>query len=166
MKRVYFIRHAKSDWSDFLLDDFDRPLNKRGKKNAPLMGEYLKDENIYPDVFFSSPAKRAKKTSIKIANKLNFNKEKIKFKNKLYDANYNDILELILNVNDKHDTIFILGHNPSLNIIAYDLLGFDENIPTSGVLGLEFTCNSWVEINKENGKLLCFEYPKKLVNLV
>ncbi len=61
MKRVYFIRHAKSDWSDFLLDDFDRPLNKRGKKNAPLMGQYFKDENIYPDVFFSSPAKRAKK---------------------------------------------------------------------------------------------------------
>ena len=63
MKKLYLIRHAKSSWKDITLDDFDRPLNKRGKTDAPFMAQKLKDKNIYPDIIISSPAKRAKSTA-------------------------------------------------------------------------------------------------------
>jgi phosphohistidine phosphatase len=67
MKTIIIIRHAKSSWSDLRLDDFDRPLNKRGKRNAPFMGQKLKEKKIMPDIILSSPAKRARKTAIAIA---------------------------------------------------------------------------------------------------
>ncbi len=72
MKTLYIIRHAKSSWKDTTLDDFDRSLNKRGKLNAPLMGDRLKSKNIVPDLILSSPAKRAKKTAKIIAEKVEY----------------------------------------------------------------------------------------------
>ncbi|MCK5293309.1 MAG: histidine phosphatase family protein, partial [Arcobacteraceae bacterium] len=80
-KKLYIIRHAKSSWKDFTLDDFDRPLNKRGRLNAPFMGKILKGKNIIPDIILSSPALRAKTTAKIIANEIGFSKSII------YDEN-------------------------------------------------------------------------------
>jgi phosphohistidine phosphatase len=77
MKTIILVRHAKSSWKDLSLDDFDRPLNKRGKINAPLMGEKLKERQIMPDLILSSPAKRARKTATTIAKKIGYPKKKI-----------------------------------------------------------------------------------------
>ncbi|MDO8455226.1 MAG: histidine phosphatase family protein [Sulfurimonas sp.] len=160
MKRVYLIRHAKSSWKDSLLDDFERPLNKRGKSDAPLMGSRLKDKKIIPDIILSSPAVRAKRTAEIIAKKIGFEKE-IVFKKDIYEANATTLHKILTKIADKNSVAFLFGHNPSLNELAEKYLEFNENIPTCGVVEIEFDCDSWVDISVKNAKLVSFDYPKK-----
>jgi len=160
MKKLYLIRHAKSDWSNPTLDDFDRPLNKRGKKNAPLMGRVLRKKNIHPDLIISSPAYRARETTKKIAKKICY-KNEIMYNENIYEASLKTILEIVNFIDDEYDDVFIVGHNPALNMLAFYLIEFNENLPTAGVLEIEFNCESWREIKKKNAKFVSFEYPKK-----
>lgn len=160
MKKLYLVRHAKSDWSNPSLDDFDRPLNQRGKKNAPFMGKVLKKKKIKPDLIISSPAYRARETARKIAKKIRYLDE-IMYNEHLYEASLKEILEIVTFIEDEYDEVFIVGHNPGLNTLAFYLVDFNENIPTSGILEIEFNSQTWREINKKNAKLVSFEYPKK-----
>ena len=160
MKKLYLVRHAKSDWSNPSLDDFDRPLNPRGKKNAPFMGKILKKKKIKPDLIISSPAYRARETARKIAKKIRYLDE-IMYNEHLYEASLKEILEIVTFIEDEYDEVFIVGHNPGLNTLAFYLVDFNENIPTSGILEIEFDSQTWREISKKNAKLVSFEYPKK-----
>lgn len=160
MKRLYLIRHAKSDWSNPKLDDFDRPLNKRGKKNAPFMGKILYQKAVNPDLIISSPAYRARTSAVKIAKEIHYHDEII-FNEYLYQASLKTSLEIVNFIDDTYDCVFIIGHNPSLNVLAFYLIDFNENIPTSGIIEIEFSCDSWREVNKSNAKFVSFEYPKK-----
>ena len=160
MKKLYLIRHAKSSWSDMSLDDFDRPLNKRGLQNAPMMAKRLKDKGVMPDIILSSPAKRAKKTANIIADGIGFSK-KIKFDDELYEAMPSLLHFKIQNIKDKHECAFLIGHNPELNMIAEDFVDFGENIVTSGIVEIEFKCDSWAKINSNNAKFISYDYPKK-----
>ena len=160
MKKLYLIRHAKSDWSNSSLDDFDRPLNNRGKKNAPFIGKILRTKNIHPDLIISSPAYRARETTRKIAKKINY-KNEIMYNENIYEASLKTILEIVNFIDDEYDNVFIVGHNPGLNMLAFYLIDFNNNLPTSGVLEIEFNCKSWREVKKNNAKFVSFEYPKK-----
>lgn len=160
MKKLYLVRHAKSDWSNPSLDDFDRPLNQRGKKNAPFMGKILKKKKIKPDLIISSPAYRARETARKIAKKIRYLDE-IMYNEHLYEASLKEILEIVTFIEDEYDEVFIVGHNPSLNMLAFYLIDFNENIPTTGILEIEFNSQTWREISKKNAKFVSFEYPKK-----
>jgi len=160
MKKVYLIRHAKSSWEDFLLDDFERPLNKRGKLDAPLMGVKLHDKKIMPDTILSSPAVRAKATAEIIAKKIGFEKE-IVFKKDIYEASATTLHKILTNIEDKKNVVFLFGHNPSLNELVENYIHFNENIPTCGVMEIEFDCSSWADISAENARLVSFDYPKK-----
>jgi len=160
MKKLYIIRHAKSSWSDEMLDDFDRPLNKRGKSNAPMMGERLRDKNAIPDMIISSPAKRAKTTARIIAEKVNYTKEII-YNNDIYESDVATLHNIFTKIDDDNETVFLFGHNPELNMLAQMYVGFDENIPTCGVLEVEFNCDRWRDISARNAKLLSFDYPKQ-----
>ena len=160
MKKLYIIRHAKSDWSNESLDDFDRPLNKRGKKNAPFMGKLLYKKEIVPDLIISSPAYRARETARIIAEKIGYHEE-IMYNEYVYEATLRTILDVTVFIEDDYDDVFLVGHNPGLNMLAFYLVEFNENLPTCGVLEIEFDCNSWREINKSNARLVSFEYPKK-----
>lgn len=160
MKTLYLVRHAKSDWGDQSLADFDRPLNKRGKKDAPFMGEVLNDKEIMPDIIISSPAKRAKKTSIEIAEKLSYPLKKILFDEELYDASSKDILHIVKNIDEKFATALIFGHNPGLTLLNnYISNKYIDNIPTCGIVALNLEVK-WSEIDKYSCKQLFFEYPK------
>ncbi|XPV69427.1 MAG: SixA phosphatase family protein [Halarcobacter sp.] len=163
MKRLYIIRHGKSDWSNPTLDDFDRPLNKRGKKDAPYMGELLRKDGHIPDLIISSPAYRARETARIIAQELMYHKD-IMFNEYIYEADLKTILEVVSFIADEYDTVYLIGHNPAINILAFYFVDFNQNIPTCGVLELEFDCNTWREIGKKNAKLVSFEYPKKYNN--
>ncbi len=160
MKKVYLIRHAKSSWEDFLLDDFERPLNKRGKFDAPLMGVRLHDKKIMPDTILSSPAIRAKTTAEIIAKKIGFEKE-IVFIKDIYEASATTLHNILTKIEDKKNIVFLFGHNPSLNELAENYIHFNENIPTCAVVEIEFNCNSWADISAENARLVSFDYPKK-----
>jgi len=160
MKKLYIIRHAKSSWKDFSLDDFDRPLNKRGRLNAPYMGNKLKQKNILPDIIISSPAKRAKMTAKAIAQEINFAKEIVYDKN-IYEASVYTLDQIIKSVNNTQNIIFLFGHNPSLNMLVGNYINFKQNIPTCGIIAIEFNCDRWEDIESSNAKLISFDYPKK-----
>ena len=161
MKELILIRHAKSSWSNPLLEDFERPLNKRGAKNAPFMAKILKQKELNPDLIISSPSKRTKDTLDFFIKEFDY-KGEIIFEESIYEAPYINILKVIKNIDDKHKTIFLFGHNPGFNDLADFLLGrFEENIPTCGVLKIDFDTNYWKNISKDNSKLIFFNFPKK-----
>jgi phosphohistidine phosphatase len=164
MKTVYLIRHAKSSWEDESLSDFDRPLNERGKIDAPRMGKRLKEKNFTPDLFLSSPAKRALSTAKRIADAMGFSKEKIRTDQALYHADEDEILNVIRSANDKNDCLVLFGHNPGLtdfvNAMNNDRKRFIDNIPTCGVIGFGFQATSWRQIDFGKGELLLFDFPK------
>lgn len=160
MKKLYIIRHAKSSWKDMALDDFDRPLNKRGKRDAPLMGSILKNKNISPDMIISSPTLRAKTTAEIIAKKVNYSKE-IVFDKSIYEATPTKLHKILRKTDDKVCTLFLFGHNPGLNMLAEDYTEFYENIVTCGIVEIEFNCDKWAEIGPKNARLISFDYPKR-----
>ncbi|QOY54941.1 histidine phosphatase family protein [Candidatus Sulfurimonas marisnigri] len=159
MKKLYIIRHAKSSWKDSSLSDFDRPLNKRGRVDAPLMGKVLKGKKVSPDAIISSPALRAKTTAQNIAKNINFTKP-ITYDENIYEANDDTLLYVMKKLNKEDSVVFIFGHNPGLNMLAESLVGLDENIPTCGIVEIEFDCKKWSEISSKNAKLISFDYPK------
>jgi len=160
MKKLYIIRHAKSSRSDETLEDFERPLNKRGKENAPMIGERLKEKGIMPDIIISSPAKRAKSTAEMIAKEIGY-KKKILFDENIYESSVDELCKILTSINDKNSAVFLVGHNPSLNDLAYYYVHHEVNIPTCGIVEIAFECDTWADIEPKNAKLLSFEYPKK-----
>ena len=160
MKELILIRHAKSSWSNPLLEDFERPLNKRGAKNAPFMAKILKQKEVNPDLIISSPSKRTKDTLDFFIKEFEY-KDKIIFEKSIYEAPFENLLKVVKNIDDKNKTIFLFGHNPGLNDLVNFLLGrFEENIPTCGVLKLEFDIKNWEDIKEKSGILNFFIYPK------
>jgi phosphohistidine phosphatase len=163
MKTVYVIRHAKSSWDDFNLSDFERPLNERGKRDAPRMGVRLKVKGILPNVIIASPAKRAFSTAKRLAKVIGFPKDKIKTDRELYHAGEETILSVIRSIKNKHATAFIVGHNPGLTDFVNTLRNDDmdiENIPTCGIVGLEIDIEDWNQLQWGTARVTWFDYPK------
>jgi phosphohistidine phosphatase len=163
MKTLYIIRHAKSSWDDPIADDFNRPLNDRGKRDAPRMGRRLKEKEITPDLLITSPAKRALATCHAIAEILQFPAQNIRLEKALYHANSDEILKIIHSVDDKHDVIFLFGHNPGLTDFANELRDdkkFIDNIPTCGVVAFNCNAKRWKEIQFGKARLIFFDFPK------
>lgn len=163
MKTIILVRHAKSSWKDPNLDDFDRPLNTRGKRNAPFMGQKLKERQIMPDLMLSSPAQRAKKTAIAIAKAIDYPKKGIKYNDNMYHTSASYLLEMVRGQDDKHDTIMLFGHNPGFNDLADMLLEKNpvHNIPTTGVYCIGFEVDSWKKVREGKGGAIFFDYPKR-----
>jgi phosphohistidine phosphatase len=162
MKRLYLMRHAKSDWNGYYVSDFERGLNKRGEKAAPMMGKILKEKNIKPDLIVSSPAKRAKITAEIIADKLGYNADKILFVPKIYEASVLDLFEVLHDLPDDVQSVLLVGHNPAMTGLINQISNVNlDNLPTAAVIGIELPTDNWKSIQPRAGKFLFFEYPKK-----
>ena len=160
MKTLYLVRHAKSYWGDQSTPDFDRPLNQRGKKDAPFMGEVLKNKKVKPDLIVCSPAKRTKKTAIAIAEKIGCPEKKILFNDDLYEASSNTIIKVLNKIDERYNSVMIFGHNPGLTVLNNQVSNnYIDNIPTCGIVALQLD-KKWSELNKNTCKFLFFEYPK------
>ena len=125
MKTIYLVRHAKSSWKYPNLDDFERPLNKRGRKNAPFMGSILKKLKVAPDLILSSPANRASMTARIIANKISYPLEKICFSESIYQFSANALIDAIKHLDDVVNKAMLVGHNPALtdeHRLIYDIV--------------------------------------------
>jgi phosphohistidine phosphatase len=161
MKRLIIIRHAKSSWDDPDMDDFERPLNKRGERDAPRMGKRLKEKDFALDLFISSPATRALSTSEKIAEVLKFPLEKIQTDRTLYHATDETILEVVRSISDKYNQVVLFGHNPGLTEFVNQLMNQHiSNVPTCGVVSCGLPVKSWKEVTWGKGKLEFFDFPK------
>ena len=162
MRELFIMRHAKSSWDDPTLSDFDRPLNRRGKEDAPKMGERLAKMGIRPDLIVASPAKRAKKTAKIVAEKLGYDPDTIVWEKSIYEASPQTLLYLVCQLPESAKRVMIVGHNPGLTMLA-NVLGdvTIDNIPTAGVVGIAFDAKKWDEACRMKGHTLFFEYPKK-----
>lgn len=162
MKKIILIRHAKSSWDDPNHTDFERPLNKRGKRDAPFMGKLLKKENIIPDLIISSPAVRALTTAQIISEELDYPKKKIVIEDCIYESGIKEIESIIQKLDDKYKTVILFGHNPTFTSYANHLGDkYIDNLPTCGIVGLKLDIDNWTEVERGKGKVYLFEYPKK-----
>jgi phosphohistidine phosphatase len=162
MKTLYVVRHAKSSWDNTGLADFERPLNERGKVDAPRMGKRLKERDVHPNLLLSSPAKRALATAKRIAEVLNYPKKNIHTEEKLFHAGTDEIIAVLRSVSDKNEVVMLFGHNPGLTELVNEIgehVNID-NIPTCGVVALRFHINVWSQLGSVRGELLFFDYPK------
>ena len=125
MKKLFIVRHAKSSWDYPELDDYDRPLNKRGKRNAPEMGQRLAKRNIKPDVMVTSPAKRAAATARRIAEEISFPRSNIQQESLMYHGSIRNMIEVIRSTSDHSNILMIFGHNPGLTDLTNHLSGSD-----------------------------------------
>ena len=162
MKTLYLVRHAKSSWKYPDLDDFERPLNKRGRKNAPFMGRILKKLKVAPDLVISSPANRAATTARIIADSIDYPLEKIHYNETIYASSEHELIQVIQQLGDAVNRAMLVSHNPALTDLANTIADTAiSNIPTCGVVGLNLNISSWVKIGEQRGKLKFFEFPKK-----
>jgi phosphohistidine phosphatase len=161
MKRLYIVRHAKSDWS-FDVDDFDRPLNERGKRDAPTMAARLKQRNVQLDALVSSTAVRAWRTAQLFAVVYEREDGAIIGIPKLYHASAETIFDVIEGISDDFQSIAIFTHNNGITDFANSLgIIRIDNMPTCSVLGFAANTNEWKEIRKAEKMLLFFDYPKQ-----
>ena len=160
MKSIYIVRHAKSSWADLSAKDIDRPLNKRGIRDAPVMSKMCKDRNVIPDLMITSNAKRASETSLYFAKELGISEDQIVINGKLYHAPEDTYFEEAQILNDDINSVMMFGHNPGITYLANSVTDqYIDNVPTCGVLIIESTVDSWMELDPMNCRLVDFLYP-------
>ena len=161
MKRLYIVRHAKSSWGDLSLADIDRPLNKRGKNDAPNMGAKCKSLGYIPDLLISSNANRAKSTAKIFCEALGFEKDKLSIEKSLYHAPEDTYLNVCFGLDDEVGSVMLFGHNPGITYLANSVSeNYIDNVPTCGVLVIDSKINKWSDLDFSNSKLKDFIYPK------
>lgn len=145
MKQLWIVRHAKSDWGNPGLADFDRPLNNRGLRDAPAMGEWLDRQGVEPELLLCSPARRAKHTAEQIAKAISYPLGKIRFEQRIYEADPETLLALIGLTESNIGSLMLVGHNPGLTLLVNILGGGPlDNLPTCAVAALQFDCDDWL----------------------
>ena len=158
---MILVRHAKSSWKHPGLPDRLRPLNKRGQHDAPVMGKRLAKREITPDLIVSSPAARAMATAESIAREIGHPEEEIRADERLYGASAFELLEIIQELDDALEHVMLIGHNPGLTDLANDLGCDIDNIPTCGIVEMEFDTDSWAHVDDVDPACVDFDYPKK-----
>ena len=161
MKTLFLIRHAKSSWDDTALPDKDRPLNDRGRRDAPKMGERLAKRDVKPSLILSSPAVRALRTAEIIAKKLDYRRKDILVNERLYAVEADDLLDVIHQLGDKVERVMLFGHNPELTELAHRLAGEITHMPTCAVAKFTFDAKSWSNVGKAKPRKVALDYPKK-----
>ena len=162
MKTLYIIRHAKSSWGDFKLPDFERPLNERGRTDAPIMAKRSLAKKIKIDAFVSSPAKRAKKTCKLFCAEYQAKEEDIIFIEKLYLASAGIFFEVIKELDNKYEHVAVFAHNPGITDFVNRLcenIHIDE-MPTCSIFAADCNIEKWEDLKETENKFLFFDFPK------
>lgn len=160
MKSVFILRHAKSSWKHQDIDDHDRPLNKRGKRDAPILGELLRNKHLVPDLIISSTAKRANSTAKAVAKSSGY-QGKIIMDKSLYAAEPAAYIDILHRLSNEFTQVLMVGHNPGLEELVGMITGEEHTMPTCSLMHIQFSVNSWNEVDyKCRGKLLEILQPR------
>jgi phosphohistidine phosphatase len=161
MKRLLLLRHAKSDWGDSTLRDFDRPLAPRGERDAPRIGKALRKRSTLPDLIISSPAARARATveAVALAAKL---ANEIEFDEAVYGASSAELMKLIRRLPDRSECTLLVGHNPGFEDLLGRLTGSHERMTTAALAFIEFDIDRWDDVEDRKGRLVWLLTPKQL----
>lgn len=164
MKILTIVRHAKSSWRDSSLPDKKRPLNGRGKRDAPEMGRRIQEHGIRPSLIVSSPATRAWTTAKVIAQAINYPREFLQKEDRLYLASLDEILDVVVAQDNGFNNLMVVGHNPGLTDFANFLVpGLTNNLPTAGVVSVQIDRDDWSLYERPATELLVHDWPKKSV---
>ena len=160
-KVLYLVRHAKSSWKDASLGDRDRPLNKRGKRSAPDMGNRMAAQGHRPDLIISSPANRAFTTACIIAEQVGYEVSDILRNDDMYFSGTDHMRRLLETVDDHHQSVMMVGHNPSMTYFMNYLANTSVfNMPTCAIAVIGFDIASWRDLSSASGELLGYDFPK------
>jgi len=168
MKTLYVLRHAKSDWGDESLPDFDRPLNHRGRKAAKSIGREMAARGIHPELVISSPAVRAKETVERLlegfAENLDVTEDR-----RIYEAGLHTLILIISSVSDEVERLMIVGHNPGLQDLVVALTEASalheeatEKFPTGALAEIRFDIDQWSDVSPGTGQLEDLIKPRDL----
>ena len=160
-KTVILIRHAKSSWKDRDLRDMERLLNKRGQRDAPMMGQRLAARWGSIDALVSSPARRALDTAEAIADELDVSRGDIVVDDRVYHASSGELLDVIVGFDEGWDRVALVGHNPGIHELAEGLTDLDvRKFPTCAIAEIHFDVEAWSHVKKVEAELLDYDYPK------
>lgn len=160
-RTLILVRHAKSSWSNPGLSDHDRPLNKRGQRDAPRMGRRLAVLDYQPQHLVSSSAARARDTAELIAAEIDYDALAIEVDNQLYGAVPGEILRTVATWDDDIDCGMLVAHNPGITDLVNYLAGADiSNIPTCGIAIMRISQSSWFGLYDTAAELLHYDYPR------
>jgi len=160
LKRITLLRHAKSSHDDLSLMDRERPLSKRGERDAPLMAQRMLDRGARPSLILTSPAQRARQTARLIARKINYPIEFVQGEEELYLAGPETLLEVVGHQDNNFNDLVVCAHNTGITQLANRLgRASIDNVPTCGMVVLEAEVNSWAELPSAHCTLIHFDYP-------
>jgi phosphohistidine phosphatase len=161
MKTLLILRHAKSSWKKPDLPDHDRPLNKRGKKEAPMVGQYLKEKDLVPDLILSSTARRAIDTAQAVAEACGF-EGTVEYHKDLYLSEPTIYLDVLRCLPDEAQRVMVVGHNPDVEELLAMLTEVDEHLTTSALAVVDLPISSWEELNEAtDGRLQILWVPRQ-----
>ena len=161
MKQILIIRHAKSSWAQVGQEDFDRPLNERGQRDAPMMAQRMLDRNIQINAFVSSTANRAFTTAGYFAKAYGVSKKEIRGTKQLYHAYPAVYYEVISKLEDSITTVAVFAHNPGITLFANELTNTKiDNMPTCGIFAVQVNITRWKDFETGEKKYWFFDYPK------
>ena len=159
MRTLYVMRHAKSSWAEADLADFDRPLNDRGKRDAPFMGNVMRENGYAPDIILSSPAVRARETASLVKEGGDLGGELV-FDDSIYEASPQTLKQAVSEIDDKHASAMLVGHNPGIEGFIRLLTGALEPMPTAALAVIELNAATWSGVAANSGKLIKIIRPK------
>ena len=169
MKRIFLLRHAKSSWDDPALSDFDRPLNRRGRTAAPLIGRHLADHGLAPSLILCSAARRTRETLALLLPDLS-GETVIRIETGLYEAGAGQLLARIRQIPPEVPSVLLIGHNPGLEELASDLIAdgpaediarLAEKFPTAALAAIHFDARTWKDVGARSGTLERFVIPPR-----
>lgn len=170
MKLLYLLRHAKSSWDEPDIADFDRPLNKRGRKAAKVMAQYFKANGIAPQAIICSPAKRTRETLKQLLPALG--DAQVSFDHRVYEASYQTLLLCLADLPPELPSALLIGHNPGLERLALYLMNdlghgpgaarLQDKFPTGSLAMLSIPADDWVNLKVGSGRLDDFVRPADL----
>jgi phosphohistidine phosphatase len=162
LKILTIVRHAKSSWNDTSLPDKKRPLNRRGERDAPIMGERIREHGIRPSLIVSSPATRAWTTAKIVAKAISYPVEFLQKEENLYLASLDDLLDVVVAQDNSFNNMMLVGHNPGLTDFANFLVpGLTHNLPTAGVVSVKIEQDDWSLYERPATELVVHDWPKK-----
>lgn len=162
MRSLTLVRHAKSSWATATLDDFDRPLNERGRRDAPLMAQRYAHAAERPLQLVSSPALRAATTAAIFAEALEIAPDAIRYDATIYEASVDALLQVVRGLDDAVANAVLFGHNPGLSDFCHSLARCEfTELPTCAVARIDFDVERWQDVAPGRGRLLAYSFPKE-----
>ncbi len=161
MKKLLIVRHAKSSWAEPAQPDIERPLNERGKTDAPEMAKRVKEKELKVDHLLSSPARRAHKTARLFAEELDLKKDDIQLSPELYEAAPEAFYKVVSTLSDNHHSVALFSHNPGITGFVNTLTNVHvDDMPTCAVFAVSVDTDTWADFKTAEKKFLFFDYPK------